>query len=349
MAQKKTTKSKKEKDFVSRQKQLNQDLAAGSFCRSYLIYGQQAYLRLQNRDKIKSTLLGDGDEMNLSYFSGSEFTVREIIELSETLPFFADRRVIVIENSTLFGKGKGEQNPEELAEYLPNIPETTSIIFVEEEVDRKRKLYKALQKNGYVLECDGLDSQSLVLWTAGIFKKSGLKITGQVMNEFLSRAGEDMFNIRGEAEKLSSYCFGSGEVRMEDVKAICSRQIQDRIFDMIDAIASKENERAMSIYMDLLHIQTPPQVILSLLVSQFNRLLKIQELGNLSDTEIGSLLNIRPYFIDRQYRPLIRKYRRGELRRALDLCLDADMAYKSGLVQDRIAVEMLIVKCTAGE
>ena len=88
-------------DFASRQKQLNDQLRNGDLRRVYLLGGEQAYLRLQNRDKLVRALLGDGDAMNLSKFHGSGASAREIIDMAQTLPFFADRRVIVLENTGL--------------------------------------------------------------------------------------------------------------------------------------------------------------------------------------------------------------------------------------------------------
>ena len=88
-------------DFAANQRQLNEELKSGDYRRIYLLCGEQAYLRLQNKDKLVKALLGDGDAMNLSRYSGSDITARELIEMAQTLPFFADRRVIVLENTGL--------------------------------------------------------------------------------------------------------------------------------------------------------------------------------------------------------------------------------------------------------
>ena len=92
----------KKEDFARLQKQLNQELREGTFRRAYLLCGDQAYLRLQNRDRLRAALLGDGDEMNVSVYTGMDVTVREVIDQAQTLPFFADRRVILLENSVFF-------------------------------------------------------------------------------------------------------------------------------------------------------------------------------------------------------------------------------------------------------
>ena len=88
-------------DFASGQRKLNEELAKGDYRRVYLLCGEQAYLRLQNRDKLVKALMGDGDAMNLTRYSGTDVSAREIIDMAGTLPFFADRRVIVLENTGL--------------------------------------------------------------------------------------------------------------------------------------------------------------------------------------------------------------------------------------------------------
>ena len=77
-------------DFAKDQRQFNAALGSGDLRRVYLLCGEQAYLRLQNRDKLVKTLLGDGDAMNLSRFSGSEVAARDLIDMAQTLPFCAD-------------------------------------------------------------------------------------------------------------------------------------------------------------------------------------------------------------------------------------------------------------------
>ena len=83
---------------------LIQDLKSGDFKKIYLLYGQEAYLRKQYKDKLKEAMIGD-DTMNFSYYEGKDFTVGEVIDQAETMPFFADRRLILIENSGLFKSG----------------------------------------------------------------------------------------------------------------------------------------------------------------------------------------------------------------------------------------------------
>lgn len=352
-------------DFISRQKQFNDELKEGVFYRLYLISGEQAYLRLQNRDKLVRALMGDGDEMNLTRYTGAGVTAREIIEMAQTLPFFADRRVIVLENTCMLNpKSAGRAGAsgktsagvaaeaEELAGYIEDIPDTAAIIMVEENIDRRSRLFKAitkLKKNGLaaVLECDTPDEAALRAWAGTFFRKEGLQVSGHTLAFFLQYTGEDMQNIASEAQKLSCYCMGRREITESDIRDVCSPRIRDRIFEMIEAIAVRDRKKALKIYMDLCALQTAPQIILALMLRQFNQLLQVKELsGTMSDREIASTLGIPPFVVSKRYRPALKSYSSEELFEALDECVNADQEYKSGRIDAGIAVEMIIIRHT---
>ena len=335
----------KKEDFTQQQSLLNKELREGSFRRVYLLCGEQAYLRLQNRDRLRAALLGDGDEMNVSVFTGMDVTAREVIDEAQTLPFFADRRVILLENSVFFSK-KASVESDALAAFIPEIPDTASLVFVEESPDKRKKLYKAIQKNGFVLNCEDLSPQMLGRWAAGLFKKAGLMIDGPTLNRFLETVGDDMMNIVSESEKLIGYCMGKDRVTEEDIAAVCSPQLRDRIFEMIGAVSRRQKDKALAIYMDLISLRTPSQVILTLLQREFSRLVQVKELQEARepDAEIAKRIGLSPWIVKKNYLSITRSLDAGRLSRSLQQCLQADQDYKSGLIDAGIAVEMTIIR-----
>lgn len=335
----------KKEDFGQQQKALNQAIKEGRFERVYLLCGDQAYLRLQNRDRLRDALLGDGDRMNLSVYSGMDITAREVIDQAQTLPFFADRRVIILENSVFFSK-KASVESDALAAFIPEIPETASLVFVEESPDKRKKLYKAIQKQGFVLNCEDLTPQLLGRWTAGLFKKAGLAIDGPVLNRFLETVGEDMMNIVSESDKLTAYCMGRDRVTAEDIEAVCSPRLRDRIFELVSAVSRRQSQKALVIYMDLIALRTPSQVILTLLQREYLRLLQIRELQaeRLGEGEIAKRVGLSPWIIKKNYLPVTGRLEPRRLEESLQLCLQADQDYKSGRIDAGIAVEMTIIR-----
>ena len=168
---------------------LIQDLKSGDFKKIYLLYGQEAYLRKQYKDKLKEAMIGD-DTMNFSYYEGKDFTVGEVIDQAETMPFFADRRLILIENSGLFKSG-GEQ----MAEYLKSPAESVNFLFVETEVDKRSKLFKVVQANGCAVEFATQDETTLKRWILQMIKKENKNISERTLNLLLEKTGTDMENI----------------------------------------------------------------------------------------------------------------------------------------------------------
>lgn len=134
-------------DIIEIMKSLNEDLKTGQFSQIYLLYGEENYLKKQYKERFVKAMLPQGDTMNYAYYEGKGVEIREVIDLAETLPFFAERRLIVFENTGLF-KSSGA----DLAEYIKTMPETTYFIFVEEEVDKRSKLYKAVKAKGHIVE-----------------------------------------------------------------------------------------------------------------------------------------------------------------------------------------------------
>ena len=337
--------AQKKEDFAQQQKLLNKELKEGNFRRVYLVCGTQVYLRLQNRDRLRAALLGDGDEMNFSVYTGMDVTAREVIDQAQTLPFFADRRVILLENTVFFSK-KASVESDALAAFIPEIPETASLVFVEEAPDKRKKLYKAIQKHGFVLNCEEISPQMLGRWTAGLFQKAGLAIDGPVLNLFLQTVGEDMMNILTESEKLIGYCMGKGAVSGEDISEICTPLLRDRVFELIGAVSRRQKDKALSIYMELTALRTPSQVILTLLQREYSRLQQIRELQEqkLSEAEIAKRTGLSPWIVRKNYLPVTRGMDTGRLERSLQLCLQADQDYKSGKIDAGIAAEMTIIR-----
>jgi DNA polymerase-3 subunit delta len=319
---------------------LNEEIKSGQLKQVYLLYGEEAYLRSQYRDKLKDAMLGGGDAMNYHYFEGKDVSVGEVIDLAETMPFLAEHRVIVLENSNLFAKG-GEQ----LADYLSAPAETTYFVFVEQSVDKRSRLYKAVAAKGRGVEFKTQDEAVLKRWILGFLKKENKNITEKDLNLFLDKTGTDMENIRGELEKLLCYCMDKDVISAQDIEDICTKQVNNQIFDMINAIALKQQKTAMTLYYDLLTLKEPPMRILYLITRQFNMLLQVKELKNkgYDANVIGEKMGLAG-FIARKYVAQAAKFKEAELRQAVRDCVEAEEAVKTGRMNDVMSVELLIVQ-----
>ena len=322
-------------------KTIQEDIKNRSFRPVYLIYGEEAYLRQTLKKQLREALAGE-DTMNYLYLEGKEADPVQIIDTAETLPFFAEKRLILLEDTGFFKKDSTQ-----IADYLPRMPETTCLVFVEEAIDKRNKLYKQIQKLGYAAECARQSPESLKRWAARGLAQAGKKITGRAMEIFLSRTGEDMENIRQELDKLISYVGERSEIVPEDVEVITTNQITGRIFEMIDAIAVRDQRKAMELYYDLLMLKEPPMKIMVLIARQFHALLQVKEMEGkgLRRQEIASRGKWRPFIAERYMRQASH-FRREELERFIQLSVDLDESVKQGNLRDGLAAEMLIVAFT---
>ncbi len=317
---------------------LNEDIKTGKLQGIYLLCGEEAYLRRQYRDRLKNALVGD-DTMNYHYFEGKNISVGEIIDLAETLPFFAERRLIVMENTHLFKSG-GEQ----LADYLEERAESTYFLFVEPEIDKRSKLFKTVKAKGSVVEFVTQDEATLTRWILGMMKKEGKNISQNNLRYLLEKTGTDMENIRKETEKLFCYCLDKAVIEREDIDEICTKQISGHIFDMIGAIADKQQEKALALYYDLLALKEPPMRILFLIAKHFNQLLQVKDLHKkgFAERAIGERVGIPPFAI-RKYVTQAGRFSMAELRGAVEACVRAEEDIKTGRMNDTLSVELLIV------
>ncbi len=326
-------------------KQLQEDIKKGSFQPVYLLYGEEAYLKNQYRDRLKKALVSDGDTMNFASYKGKEAVPGQIIDLAETMPFFAQRRVILIEESGWFKKG-GEQ----MADYVKGMADSCCILFVESEVDKRSRLYKAVKDAGCAVEFAAQDETTLKRWILGRMKKENKMITPAGLDFFLQKTGSDMENINNELEKLFCYTLHRDMITPEAIEAVCTSQMSGRIFDMVEAIALGRQREALRLYYDLLALKEPPMRILFLIGRQFNLLLQVKELAvkRLDNRRISEKTGLHS-FVAGKYVSQAARFRMQELREALEACVAMDEDVKSGRIGDTLAVELLIIRCSSGE
>ena len=324
-------------------KSLNEDLKSGQLNNVYLLYGEEAYLKKQYRDKLRNAMISPDDNMNYAYYEGKGINVKEVIDLAETLPFFSDRRVIVMENTGFF-----KTSSEELAEYIKELPESTAIIFVEAEIDKRGKLYKAVQKKGRAVELGRQDESTLLRWIAGSVKRENKQISENTIRHFIAKIGTDMENIQKELEKLFCYTLDKDAITVEDVEAICTTQITNQIFDMVNAVADKKQRQALDYYYDLITLKEPPMRILFLLARQFKLLLEVKELDKygLGRKEIAEKTGLNPFVVGK-YQTQAKAFSVKELRTIIEDSVDTEEAVKTGKLSDMLGVELFIMKYSA--
>lgn len=324
-------------------KTIDNDIKMGQLKNVYLLYGMEDYLKRQYRDKLKHALVEPDDTMNFSAYEGKDINPKELIDLSETLPFFKEKRMILVENSGFF-----KNSCDDLAEYMSQVPESTCFVFVEEEVDKRSKLFKAASRAGSAVEFETPKEDMLIRWILGRIQREGKKITQSVMQLFLSKTGSDMENIDKELEKLICYTLDKTEISAADVEAICTGQTENKIFEMIDAISAKNQKKALDLYYDLLALKEAPMRILFLIARQFQNLLLIKSMSakGYPAVSIAKTAGMPSFAVQKNLRQA-GAFKINQLKEAIEDCGQAEEDVKTGRMADQLAVELLIVKYSA--
>lgn len=322
-------------------KEIKRQIKERSFYKVYLLTGDENYLLMQAKQMLKAAMIKEGDEMNCTLFEDSKVNMQQLGELAMTYPFFSEKRLLVLDRTGILKSGK-----EALIEIMEHLPETTCMVICEPEIDKRSKAYKWIKKNGYIAEFLKKNQTEKVLlrWVATLLSKEKKKIRESDAGYFLERVGDDMFQIKNETEKLISYVGERTEIVREDIEAIASGEIQNKIFDMVSAIARGDKTQALDYYNDLILLKEPPMHILFLIIRQYRILLMICNMRqrHKPDKEIAQAAGI-PTFAIRKNESQLRGYNLHLLENCILQCIEMEEQIKTGKIGDQMAVELLIV------
>ncbi len=341
--------------------QITDSLKEKDYKRIYLIYGDEAYLRNYYKTALKTALTAPGDNLNFSYFEGSLTDPNELAGLLDTMPFMAEYRVIIAENTGFFAKAGAESDGDEdtekasgkfgtLIDTINSQSETPSIlIFAEEKVDKRSKLFKAVSKAGLTEEFKIIDDENqLARWCINYLKSLDTRISPDAAMYFVSEVGHEMTLLKNELDKLASYALDKKEINVNDIDALSTHQITGKIFDMIAAIGNHRQKEALKLYYDLLALRESPFAILALLSRQYTQMLTVKDcmIKNYSLQRIAEKTGLKDWVV-RRLQDSVRKFTMDDLKKCLEACAQADEDIKAGNLTDILSVEVLIVSCSS--
>ena len=155
----------------------------------------------------------------------------------------------------------------------------------------------------------------------------------------------DMNGMRQEMEKLICYVGHRQVIEKADVDAVCCVFVENKVFDMISAVAEKNQKRAMQLYDDLVALKEPPMRILYLMIKQFNTLYEVRDLAvkGYPASAIAEKTAIRDFIVKRNI-SLGRHFEIAALREAVAYGTELEEEIKTGRITDRLAVELMIQK-----
>lgn len=318
----------------------------------YLFFGEENYKKRLYRDNLKK-IITNGNNMNYSYFEGKSIDFGKVYDSVVTLPFFADKRLVVVENSGKFKQSKGDEGSDDnlnssdfLERMLDDLPETTCLAFFEESAAKNKKIFKYISKHGIVVECDSDDEEAVIKWLAKGFNQAGKSVKRGTLALIVDRVGPDYDRLRMEYEKILGYVGDRPDVCDEDVMAVTMADVESKIFDMFTAMSKKNTKLALDKYYDLVANNEAPLYILAMLRIQFRMFLQIAELRNkgYSTQEVARMLRKQEFVIRNGENYLRSGLKMKAVRSILEDISRTDLMMKNSSVDDNIILEALLMR-----
>lgn len=318
---------------------INNDIKNKKYKRIYLLYGEEEYMKRYYFNSLIKAIAGD-DTMNTSHYEGKNVSVAEVIDMAETMPFLAEYRLIVLEDT-----GLSKCTDEQFIKYMAEIPESTIFIFVESSVDARTKMFKAIKANGYACEFKRQTEESLIKWAAGKLGRAGKRITAQNAEYLVAKIGVDMELLSNELDKLIAYLGDADVVDKKDIDSICTTQLSVKIFDMIDAISEKNQKKTLDSYYDLLATKEPPARILYMITRQFNLMLQAKDLSSrgMARQQLAEAMGVQTFIATKSVNQS-RNFSLADLRNGLAESVEIERMIKNGQIDEKIGVETLLIK-----
>ncbi len=320
----------------------------------YLMEGVEEYIKQQALELLRKALLPGGLEaLNETVLENPPLAV--LRSAAETLPFMADKRLVLVrECSLLRPSRKSEESEEETAEddqtkafcdYMSNLPATTCVVFYEKgKADARRKLYAAIKKSGAIAAFDTLDNEELNRWIMQTMRTLGKEISSAAASTLAFTVGRDAALLKGEMEKLAAHTGERGQVTAEDIQAVATRSLEASVFDMVDALVEGRTPKAFSLFENMLHTGGNRFAILAMILRQYRILFHYKTLreSNTSPADIKSRLGIPPFAVDRAAKQAS-AYTLQQLKEAMALCVDTEFSVKSGRMAEEGSVERVML------
>jgi DNA polymerase III subunit delta len=336
----------------------------------YLLHGNDEFTC---REHLKKLTQQGNFEYNKDTYMGGGVDLITIIATCNTLPFLSDQRLVILEGlpkrrrgedpgeekqtsekSSKTKKGKkGSKNRSEsragfekgLAEYIPQLPETTVlIVLADEELTSSSALLKAAAEHGKVIQCTLPRGVAVETWINKKAKSLGVKITPDATSMLANFIGNQLRLLANELDKLATYVGPGATITVEDVRQLSAQVQEARIFDLTDALAQRNRKQALDLLHDLLADGEPPLKLISTITSQIRSLLLVKELAEngLRISQIVSATGMAPFVAEKALRQ-IGRFSPSQLEGAYRQLLATDAALKRSRLTPDMALDLLVV------
>ena len=281
----------------------------------------------------------DFDSSSVTTYDLEEDSITSLIEDADTISFLTPNKVIIGKN--LSNNNLDEKNLKTLSKYLDNPNSDVLLILVTTNIDARKKIIKEVI-NKLSLVNISTDTKTLV---KDILK--GYDVEYRVINLLEEYYSEDLERLISETKKLALAFINNKKITYKDALELLVKPLnkQDSLaFDLVREIALKDKKKAVNIYNELLSYNIESYALFGLLESQYRLLYQVKVLNkkNISYNDMASILEVHPFRVKKTLE-LVRYYTLKEIRKLLKNLSDIDFKIKSGVYENNIIIDLLIL------
>lgn len=317
---------------------------ANKFLPVYIFAGDETYLQEDALHKLERSL--NIDSLNKEVFYGPESSVNEIFTAAQTMPFIAERRLIIVKEAQ---KIRATETAK-LAEFLKAPNQSSCLVFiwfskVNRKETQKTAFFSAIEKSGAIIEFKTLYDNNIPSWVQRRAAEMKKQISADAAEYLSKESGTSLMDLNNELEKLCLFVGDKKEISLQDVETLSGHTKQVNLYQLTEAVESKNIKSALAILEKLLEEGEVPVIILSFIYSAVRKLLTAKSLledKGMRRDEITQKLRMHPYFSAAFFSNL-QKFSKEELLNGLRLVLEADKELKSSARPENALFEELLL------
>ncbi|HMF58327.1 MAG TPA: DNA polymerase III subunit delta [Pyrinomonadaceae bacterium] len=317
----------------------------------YLLFGGESYLRDLGAKAITEEALRDAPlrEFNESSYSLLNTDVQQAIAAAEQLPMMSNRRVVRITDFTKLN----DADEAALVRYIARPVESSVVIFIADDLDKRRKLTKTLIDACTAVEFAPLSDAELAGWAKARLKELRVETHERTLHHIVALVGSDVRLLSNELEKLATAAADTGAITMGMVDDLVGRARTLSNFELTDHLISRDRGRALQILHRLLDDGAEPVMLIGLIASNYHRLALAKELMSrqVNKDEVFRLVSM-PFSKREDFLATARRSDARALAHSIKRIAAADLAIKtslggSGASGARLQLEMLVCELSA--
>jgi len=307
----------------------------------YFVVGTEDFLRAEIKKIFKEKLIKNMEDFNYDELSADENSVADVLNFSDTLPMLSDKRLLICCRADLFS----EKDWTQLRSIFFKEDQKTVFVFFFDKKDGRKKHFKALKNKVVELDASPVPSWQMGPWLDFLSKKEQVQISPSAKSLFLQLAGPHLLEISIELKKLKQYLGACSPAQEKDILACSSRLKIESMFDLTDALGSKNITKSLSLLASLLEQGDSEIAVVSLLARHLRILMKVQQglKEKLSPSKLSQKTGVSPYFL-KNYLKQADLWTKPQLENTLQSLFLTDKALKSSPLSPHIWLENFILK-----